>query len=89
MSEGCAEFGLEAEELSLSRGVLENALAQIRNLWAFSKAEKTQEIFYLKITGELTFKEIGEILEISENLARVKFYRGKQKIKEVDDNEKK
>ena len=46
MSEGCAEFGLEAEELSLSRGVLENALAQGRNLWAFSKAEKTQEIFY-------------------------------------------
>ena len=51
--------------------------------------EKTQEIFYLKITGELTFKEIREIHEISENQARVKFYRGKQKIKEDDDNEKK
>ena len=46
--------------------------------------ERTQEIFFLKITGELTFKEIGEILGISENLARVTFYRGKQKIKESD-----
>ena len=50
---------------------------------------RTQEIFYLKITGEFTFKEIGEILGISENLARVSFYRGKQKMKEVDENEKK
>lgn len=46
--------------------------------------KRTQEIIYLKITGELTFKEIGEILGISENLARVAFYRGKQRIKEVD-----
>ena len=50
--------------------------------------QRTQEIIYLKITGELTFKEIGEILGISENLARVSFYRGKQKIKEVDKDEK-
>lgn len=46
--------------------------------------ERTQEIMFLKITGELTFKEIGEIMGISENLARVTFYRGKQKIKECD-----
>jgi RNA polymerase sigma factor (sigma-70 family) len=52
--------------------------------------ERTQEIIFLKITGELTFKEIGEILGISETLARVTFYRGKQKIiKEVDDYAKK
>ena len=50
--------------------------------------ERTQEIMYLRITGELTFKEIADILEISENLARVTFYRGKQKIKEVEEYEK-
>jgi len=42
----------------------------------------------LKITGELTFKEIGEVLNKSESWARVTFYRGKQKLKEVDNYEK-
>lgn len=51
--------------------------------------ERTQEIIFMKITGELTFKQIGEILGISENLARISFYRGKQKIKEADLYEKK
>ena len=51
--------------------------------------KRTQEIIYMKITGNLTFKEIGEILGIKETLARVTFYRGKQKMKEVDENEEK
>lgn len=50
--------------------------------------EKTREVMYLRITGELSFKEIGEILGKTENWARVTFYRGKSKLKEVDGNEK-
>lgn len=46
--------------------------------------EKTREVIYLRITGELSFKEIGIILDKTENWARVTFYRGKQKLKEVD-----
>ena len=46
--------------------------------------EKTREVIYLRITGELSFKEIGMILNKTENWARVTFYRGKQKLKEVD-----
>ena len=46
--------------------------------------EKTREVMYLRITGELTFKEIGVILNKTENWARVTFYRGKNKLKEVD-----
>ena len=46
--------------------------------------EKTREVMYLRITGELSFKEIGTILNKTENWARVTFYRGKQKLKEVD-----
>ena len=45
---------------------------------------KTREVVYLRITGELSFKEIGIILNKTENWARVTFYRGKQKLKEVD-----
>ena len=37
----------------------------------------------------MSFKEIGEIKGKTEVWARVNFYRGKQKIKEVEENERK
>lgn len=40
----------------------------------------TREVMYLRLTGELSFAQIGEILGKTENWARVTFYRGKQKI---------
>ena len=46
--------------------------------------DKTREVMYLRITGELSFKEIGIIMNKTENWARVTFYRGKNKLKEVD-----
>jgi len=46
--------------------------------------EKTREVMYLRITGELSFKEIGIILNKTENWARITFYRGKNRLKEVD-----
>lgn len=51
--------------------------------------EKTREVIYLRITGELSFKEIGNILNKTENWARVTFYRGKNQLKEDDKNERK
>lgn len=44
--------------------------------------ESVREVFYLRIKGELSFKEIAEITGKSEEWARVNFYRGKIKIKE-------
>lgn len=46
--------------------------------------ERMREVIYLRIVGELTFKEIGVIMNKTENWARVTFYRGKNKMKEVD-----
>lgn len=40
----------------------------------------TREVIYLRLTGEFSFREIGEILGKEEIWARVTFYRGKQKI---------
>ena len=48
---------------------------------------KTRKVIYLRIKGDLSFKEIGDIMKKNENWARVIFYRGKQKLKEVDENE--
>lgn len=47
----------------------------------------SREIIYLRMIGNLNFIEIGEILGKTANWARVTFYRAKQKIKEVDENE--
>lgn len=41
-----------------------------------------REVMYLRLRGDLSFREIGELLEKSENWARVTYYRGKEKVKE-------
>ena len=46
--------------------------------------DKTREVMYLRITGELSFKEIGIIMNKTENWARVTFYRGKNQLKGVE-----
>ncbi|WP_313636594.1 sigma-70 family RNA polymerase sigma factor [Paenibacillus sp.] len=40
----------------------------------------TKEVLFLRLTGEFSFREIGEILGRDETWARVTFYRGKQKL---------
>lgn len=49
--------------------------------------ETTREVIYLRIKAELSFKDIGIILNKSEEWARVVFYRGKIKLKELINNE--
>lgn len=39
--------------------------------------EPLREVMYLRLNGNFTFKEIGEIMGKDENWARVTFYRGK------------
>ena len=43
--------------------------------------EQEREVVLYRITGELSFREIGAILGKSENWSRTVFYRAKQKIK--------
>lgn len=44
--------------------------------------EQMREVVYLRLAGELSFREIGAILGKTENWARVTFYRAKQKLME-------
>lgn len=44
--------------------------------------EREREVVLYRITGELSFREIGEILGKSENWSRTVFLRAKQKIRE-------
>lgn len=49
---------------------------------------KSKEVMYLRLIGNLSYEEIGEILGKTSNWSRVTFYRAKQKIREENDNEK-
>ncbi|MCR5835565.1 MAG: sigma-70 family RNA polymerase sigma factor [Lachnospiraceae bacterium] len=50
--------------------------------------EPTREILYLRIFGNMSFSEIGEVMGKTENWARVTYYRGKEKLrKELSDYE--
>jgi RNA polymerase sigma-70 factor (ECF subfamily) len=48
-----------------------------------SLGEPMKEVVLMRLSGELSFAEIGEIMEKNENWARTTFYRAKQKIMEV------
>lgn len=51
--------------------------------------EQEREVVLYRINGELSFREIGEILGKSENWSRTVFYRAKQKIrKELNKHER-
>jgi len=61
---------------------------QDENLKLYKDIQKldniSKEIIYLRMFGNLSFIEIGEILGKTANWARVTFYRAKEKIKEVN-----
>ena len=76
-------FSIQSEENLEEKIILnENKLELYKKLQKLDK--QTREVIYLRITGELSFKEIGDILNKTENWARVTFYRGKQKLKECE-----
>lgn len=75
-------------EISLEDTTEEQVIAKEEKILLYQKMQKldkeVREVIYLRITGELSFKEIGAILNKTENWARVTFYRGKNQLKEVD-----
>lgn len=73
-----------AEQEALSRL---GSLELLRRLHAL--AEPAREVVYLRCFGALSFKEIGQVLDKSENWARVTFYRAKERLqKEMEEDEK-
>ena len=79
---------IELEEISDINSLEDIAISNNEKDILYKKLEQldsqTREVILLRITGDLSFKEIANILNKTENWARVTFYRGKQKLKEVD-----
>lgn len=46
-----------------------------------------REVIYLRSMGDLSFREIGDIMGKSENWARVTYFRGKSKLIELSGRE--
>lgn len=65
----------DTEQQVLTKLELMDVLKEMQKL-----PDRMREVIYLRITGDLSFKEIGEILGQSENWARVNFYRGKEML---------
>lgn len=80
-------FPENADETFLSDAATpeEHALAQDERLLLYKCLQKLEpekkDLVYLRIFGNLTFKEIGEIIGKSENYARVTFHRSKNQLK--------
>lgn len=65
---------------------LENEYIRKEDLISFFKkarglSDDKREILYLRLLGDLSFKEIGAVFDRTENWARVTFYRAKLELR--------
>ena len=71
-------------ELADNISIEEDCINKDNKLKLFEALQKldpnTREVMYLRLTGYLTFKEIGKILNRTESWTKVTFFRGKQKL---------
>ncbi len=68
--------GTEVERRVLAREELLDVLSRLHKL-----PVNMREVMYLRISGDLSFKEIGRVMGKSENWARVNFFRAKELLK--------
>ena len=82
------KVSIDEIEISDNKKIDENYIRKENKVTIYKTLQKldinTREVMYLRITGELSFKEIGQILNKSENWARVTYFRGKQKLDKED-----
>lgn len=81
-----------ALEVIASQQIEREYISNEQKLEIYKKIQKlespTRDVLMLRLSGDLSFREIGEILGKTENWARVTFYRGKQMIgKELEKDE--
>ncbi len=67
----------------------ENERGKVELLRAMQTLPAPQrDIVYLRMYGNLSFAQIGDVLEKNETWARINFYRAKEKLrKEMENNE--
>lgn len=80
------------DTLIIEESIEENLLEKESKIQLLKKIQALDEdarsVIYLRIFGNLEYSEIADIMNKTSNWARVIFFRGKQKLKEEEDNEK-
>lgn len=80
------------DTLIIEESIEENLLEKESKIQLLKKIqaldEDTRSVIYLRIFGNLEYSEIADIMNKTSNWTRVTFFRGKQKLKEEEDNEK-
>lgn len=80
------------DALILEESIEENIIDKEGKIQLFKKIQAldkdTRSVMYLRIFGNLDYSEIADIMNKTQNWARVIFFRGKQKLKEEINNEK-
>ena len=54
--------------------------APLEEVGTWQLVPETREVIYLRLAGEFSFREIGELMGQSEVWSRVRFYRGKERL---------
>lgn len=76
----------DLDELDSNTNFVDELLEKEEKLELYKKIHElddiVREIFYLRLKGELTFKDISEIIGKSESWVKVTFFRTKIKLKE-------
>lgn len=78
--ENIEETEQKAEEKNFETMFVDRETAKDVYKIVHTLSEEQREIFMLRIMGDLSFREIGEILDCSENNARIIFFRARKKI---------
>ncbi len=77
--------GAKEDIISADTNAEDSAIQKIQVIELYkilhSFEEPLREVMYLRLNGNFTFKEIGDIMGKDENWARVTFYRGKLRIR--------
>ena len=76
LAEDCRQPGDDPADTYILQ---EEKMELFRLIHTLNETEK--EVVFLRLTGEMSFAEIGDVLGKSENWARVTFYRAKQKLR--------
>lgn len=87
ISELSKPAGMQADAEASAEDAVIDKMGEVEVLKVLHELpEPYRELFYLRVFGNLSFKDIGTIMGKSENWARVSFYRGKERLrKEIED----
>ena len=84
-----AQPDVRPRQESIEDGFIRKEYSKRINRILHSLNEPYKEVFMLRVYGELSFKEIGELFMKSDAWARVTFHRARNMIREVLENEDK